>query len=144
MISACVPDAMPALPDGFAEKYTKDTSTVDDASAFHSKAELMELFHQQREGTLAALDQLSDDYAGMFSSVGEFLAQSTVYLLTLAKFILPDFARFDAVESFVNGHNVGLVWVLQALGEMALLKTGIVLGLAVLLFHRREVAEISV
>lgn len=90
------------------------------------------------------LDQLSDDYAGMFSSVGEFLAQSTVYLLTLAKFVLPDFARFDAVESFVNGQNVGLVWVLQAVGEVALLKTGIVLGLAVLLFHRREVAEISV
>ncbi len=93
---------------------------------------------------MEGLDQLSDDYAGMFSSPGEFLAQSTVYLLTLARFILPDFARFDAVESFVNGHNVGLVWVLQAVGDMAMMKTGIVLGLAVLLFHRREVAEISV
>ena len=50
----------------------------------------------------------------------------------------------DAVESLVNGRNVGLVWVLQAVGELAILKTAVVLGLAVLLFYRREVAEISV
>jgi len=93
---------------------------------------------------MEGLDQLSKDYASMFSSPGEFLAQSTVYLLTLTKFILPDFSRFDAVESFVNGQNVSLVWVLQAVGEMGMLKTGVVLGLAVLLFHRREVAEVSV
>ncbi len=93
---------------------------------------------------MEGLDQLSDDFAGLFDSVGEFLAQSAIYLLTLAKYILPDFSRFDAVETFVNGHNVGLVWVLQAVTEVALFKTGVVLGLAILLFHRREVAEISV
>ena len=44
----------------------------------------------------------------------------------------------------MNGRNVSLVWVLQGIGELALLKTFIVLGLAILLFHRREVAEVSV
>ncbi|MCH7839731.1 MAG: hypothetical protein IID38_05795, partial [Planctomycetes bacterium] len=58
--------------------------------------------------------------------------------------LIPDFARYDAVESFINGRNVSLVWVLQAVAELAVLKTVIVLGLAILLFYRREVAEVSV
>lgn len=93
---------------------------------------------------LDGLDQMSNDYATMFSSLSEFFLQSTMHLLKLVGYILPNFARYDAVETFVNGHNVGLVWVLQAILEVGLLKTGIVLGLAVLLFHRREVAEVSV
>ena len=59
-------------------------------------------------------------------------------------YVLPDFAYFNAVETFVNGHNVGLVWVLQAVTEVVMFKTAVVLGLAILLFYRREVAEISV
>jgi len=93
---------------------------------------------------LDGLDQMSDDFAGMFSSVSEFFAQATTYLLSLMSYVLPDFGRFDAVETFVNGHNVGLVWVLQAVIEVGALKTAFVLGLAILLFHRREVAEVSV
>ena len=59
MINACLPGSMPALPDGFAEKYSKETSASDDAAAFHSKEQLMELYGQQRAGTLAALENIA-------------------------------------------------------------------------------------
>jgi len=62
----------------------------------------------------------------------------------LAHWLIPDFGQYDAVETFVNGRNVGLVWVLQAVLWLVVVKTGIVLGTAMLLFHRREVAEVSV
>ena len=59
MISACYPDSMPELPDGFAEKYTKETSKIDDAAAFDCKDELMKQYEAQRAGTLALLDKVS-------------------------------------------------------------------------------------
>ncbi|MEK7756274.1 MAG: hypothetical protein AAB385_03590, partial [Planctomycetota bacterium] len=90
-----------------------------------------------------ALDLASDDFATMFSSVKEFLVQSIIHLYNLLQWIIPDFGRYDAVETFVNGRNVSLVWVLQATTELVLVKSLIILGLAVLFFHRREVAEVS-
>jgi len=90
-----------------------------------------------------SLDLASDDFAGMFSSVKEFLVQSTMHLYNMLHWVIPDFARYDAVETFVNGRNVGLVWVLQAIAELVLLKSLVIIGFAVLLFHRREVAEVS-
>ncbi len=91
-----------------------------------------------------ALDMSSNDFESMFSSVREFLVQSVMHIFDMLHWIIPDFARFDPVETFVNGRNVSLVWVLQAVSELVLLKTVVVLGLAVLFFHRREVAELSV
>ena len=90
-----------------------------------------------------SLDFASNDYASMFSSVKEFLVQSIMHIYNLLQWIIPDFGRYDAVETFVNGRNVSLVWVLQATTEMVLVKSLIILGLAVLFFHRREVAEVS-
>ena len=46
---------MPDLPDGFAESYTKETSSSDDPSKFHKKAQYMEWMEQQRAATLATL-----------------------------------------------------------------------------------------
>ena len=60
MINQCIPGALPALPEGFAEKYSKETAGSDDAAAFDSKEDLMKLYKQQRAGTLAALESLSD------------------------------------------------------------------------------------
>ncbi len=91
-----------------------------------------------------ALDFVSDDYTSMFSSVQEFLVQTLMHIYRMIHWLIPDFGRYDAVESLVNGRNVSLVWVLQAVVELAAIKTVLVLGLAILLFHRREVAEISV
>jgi hypothetical protein len=92
----------------------------------------------------SALDWSSDDFATMFTSVKEFIVHATMYLFEMVQWVVPDFAKYDAVETFVNGRNVSLVWVLQAVLWLVLVKTVIVLGAAVLLFHRREVAEISV
>lgn len=85
-----------------------------------------------------------DDYSSLFDSLQDFLLHCIVQVYQAIHLIIPDFSRFDAVESFVNGRNVSLVWVLQGVVELALIKTIIVLGLAMLLFHRREVAEVSI
>ena len=61
MVAQVCPGSMPTLPDGFSEKYTKETSEVDDSEAFHSKDEYLKLFEEQRAGTLAALAKLSAD-----------------------------------------------------------------------------------
>lgn len=61
VIGAIAPDKMPELPQGFADKYTKETAAIDDPAAFHTKEEYLRLMKQQREGTLAALDSISDE-----------------------------------------------------------------------------------
>jgi len=61
LIEMVCPGTMPKLPDSFAEKYTNDTAPVDDPAAFHKKDEYLRLMNEQRAGTLAALEKLSDD-----------------------------------------------------------------------------------
>ena len=51
--------SMPDLPDGFAESYTKETSTSDDATKFHKKDEYLKLMAEQRTATLAALARVA-------------------------------------------------------------------------------------
>lgn len=51
---------MPALPDGFAEKYSKETIKSDDASQFSDKESLMAAYKEQRAATLENLSKLSD------------------------------------------------------------------------------------
>jgi uncharacterized damage-inducible protein DinB len=61
MINAVSPGSMPDLPEGFADAYTKESPQSDDPSRFHTKAEYVELMRAQRAGTLAALEQISDE-----------------------------------------------------------------------------------
>jgi hypothetical protein len=61
LINMVCPGLMPELPEGFAERYTKETSKLDDPSAFHTKQEYLDAMKQQRDGTLAALDKTSDE-----------------------------------------------------------------------------------
>ena len=61
LVNGAKEGAMPDLPDGFAEAYTKETAANDDASAFHSKEQLMELYKQQRDAAMAVLDSYSDE-----------------------------------------------------------------------------------
>jgi hypothetical protein len=60
MMNIAIPGCMPALPAGFAEKYTKETAASDDASKFLNKAELLKIYHEQRAGTLKALEGVSE------------------------------------------------------------------------------------
>jgi len=55
------PDSMPALPDGFAEKHSKETASSDDPTAFCTKEEYLAAMAEQRAGTMALLDTLSDE-----------------------------------------------------------------------------------
>ena len=61
MIEGVVPGSMPDLPEGFADKYTKETAASDDASSFHTKEELLALCETTRAATLAALATQSDE-----------------------------------------------------------------------------------
>ncbi len=61
LIEKVSPGQMPALPEGFAEKYSKETSSGDDPAAFDSKDELLSLYKAQREGTLKALKAMGDE-----------------------------------------------------------------------------------
>ncbi len=51
---------MPALPNGFETKFTKETAKVDDPAEFPRKSELLATFEQQRKGTIAWVKGLSD------------------------------------------------------------------------------------
>jgi len=55
--SAVYPDAMPPLPDGFADRYSKEAAASDDASAFDSKEVLFATYEAQRAATLAILEK---------------------------------------------------------------------------------------
>ncbi len=91
-----------------------------------------------------ALDFMTDREFSMFSSINEFAIHSVAYMYNMVQWVIPSFSRYDAVEDFVNGRNVSLVWVLSAMGELVVIKTVIILGLAIFFFYRREVAEVSV
>lgn len=56
MINQCLPGALPELPAGFADRYSKDTAQSDDPAAFDSKQDLMGIHEKQRAATLAALE----------------------------------------------------------------------------------------
>src|SRR5262245_37601116 len=60
MIDIVTPGAMPPLPAGFAEKYSKDTASSDNPNDFLKKAELVKAFEEQRAGTLKLLQSTSE------------------------------------------------------------------------------------
>lgn len=61
MINKICPGSMPELPEGFAEQYSKETSTSDEREKFHTKADYLRLMGQQRAASLAALQKVSDE-----------------------------------------------------------------------------------
>jgi len=61
MVESMLPGKLPALPDGFAEKYSKEAATIDAADQFCTKAELLAMHEAQRPQILALLSATSDD-----------------------------------------------------------------------------------
>ena len=61
LVNAVCPRSMPELPEGFAEKYTKETAASDDPAAFDSKDDLIRLADASIAAATAALEGLSDD-----------------------------------------------------------------------------------
>jgi hypothetical protein len=81
MIEKVAPGSMPALPAGFAEKYTKETAGSDDAAKFATKDELIAIFKAQRAGTLAALAKETD--ANLDQATGVDYAQTVAAMYSL-------------------------------------------------------------
>lgn len=52
--------SQPALPAGFAEKYSRDNAMHDDPSKFCTKDELMAAYQTQRDAVIAALSKTND------------------------------------------------------------------------------------
>jgi hypothetical protein len=86
-----------------------------------------------------SIEWIGNDSAGQRALQG--VLQTAIWLVYLA---VPNFAEYDGLPSLVDGRNVTLMWVLLGLGKLLLLHTGILLMLGCLMFHRRQVAEISV
>lgn len=51
---------MPALPDGFAACYTKETANSDDPARFHTKAQYLKIMEEQRAAALAHLEAMPE------------------------------------------------------------------------------------
>jgi hypothetical protein len=60
LVEAAVPGSMPSLPEGFAERHTKDFAMSDNPADFLTKEEYLRLAAETRAGTLKVLDKLSD------------------------------------------------------------------------------------
>ena len=56
---AVKPGSMPPLPEGFARRFTSDTTRLDDPAAFPSKEELLDRFSEARAATTALARSLS-------------------------------------------------------------------------------------
>lgn len=53
MLNGAKPGAAPALPNGFADKFKKETAGNDDPNFFPKKAELLDAFSKVRAATIA-------------------------------------------------------------------------------------------
>ncbi|MCA9068152.1 MAG: DinB family protein [Planctomycetaceae bacterium] len=61
LVEAVCPGKMPALPEDFADAYTKETASSDDPSAFDSKEDLIRIADEQAAAINAIVDGLSDE-----------------------------------------------------------------------------------
>ncbi len=95
--------------------------------------------------TLAAMRGFISDSADWLYDEGvPMLLQTAIdNVFAASYFLIPDFSQFNGIENLVDGRNVPLMWVLLGIGKLVFIKTGILLLIGCLLFHRREVSEVS-
>ena len=72
---------MPALPEGFAEKYSKETIGSDNADEFANQEILMATYRAQRDATLAFLEEVSSEK--LDDATGVDYAPTTASLLSM-------------------------------------------------------------
>jgi hypothetical protein len=60
MLDEASPGSMPKLPAGFKEKHAKEKAASDNPKDFLTKDEYLKLAKEQRAGTLALLEKMSD------------------------------------------------------------------------------------
>jgi hypothetical protein len=61
LLESVCPGKGAKLPEGFADKHSKETTANDDAAQFCTKQEYEDLFQQVRTATKKALDDIADD-----------------------------------------------------------------------------------
>ncbi len=61
LINMLKADSAIELPDGFAEKHSKETSSNDDASQFCKKQEYLDLYAKTRENSINTIAELPND-----------------------------------------------------------------------------------
>ena len=69
-VEAAKPGSMPALPEGFAERHSKDTAASDNPKDFLSKDEYLKLAKTVRAGTSASTRQLERSGSRQAASSG--------------------------------------------------------------------------
>jgi hypothetical protein len=52
LINMCSPGAVPELPESFSKRFTKETASINDPTAFPSKAELLAAIENARAATI--------------------------------------------------------------------------------------------
>lgn len=60
LVEAAIPGSMPPLPEGFAERHTKDTAGSDNPADFLSKDDYLKLAKTVRAATLKVLDSQTE------------------------------------------------------------------------------------
>ena len=55
-----MPTPLPELPEGFGDKYTKETAASDNLEDFHTKEELMSLYNAQRDALIEGIEKLTE------------------------------------------------------------------------------------
>lgn len=60
LVEGACPGAMPKLPEGFAARFTRETATLNEPSAFATRADLLAVYATQRAGTIAWAKSLTD------------------------------------------------------------------------------------
>ncbi|MCH7812789.1 MAG: hypothetical protein IID40_02090 [Planctomycetes bacterium] len=95
---------------------------------------------------LASLRQFLDDAIGFLENQGATGLYKTVFpwLLEGLYLVIPNFGAYDGIEVLADGRNVSLAWVLLAILWLVLIGTTLASLLGCVLFHRREVSEVSV
>lgn len=95
---------------------------------------------------LASMSAFLTDAIFFFDEEGvQGLFRSVVGLVyTVAFWLIPNFAQYNATSLLVDGRNVTLMWVLTGIFKLVVIGVGSVGLVACLLFERREVAEVSV
>jgi len=85
MVNSVKPGAIPELPAGFKEKFTKETSKIDDPAAFPKKDQLLAQFEKTRAATVAWAKSLTP--AEMQQATPEAMARFVATVGALAYMI---------------------------------------------------------
>lgn len=59
LVNSCTPGAAPELPAGFADKFKKENSSIDDPKAFATKAQLLDILIKVRTASAAWVKTLT-------------------------------------------------------------------------------------